>query len=165
MEAHTDDVERAAWTSELVYGTITVLIAVAGVEIAGVGDGVRAGAIILVGAVATWLAHAYSAVLGRRVIVARRATVAEIRAALRDAWPIMLAAIPSLVAVTGAELGWWSFPTALLFSNGAGIAVLAGAGWIAGRAAHESLRATIGTAVVTASFGVAIIAMEVVVHQ
>ena len=140
-----DAAERAAWTSELVYGTITVLIAMAGVEIAGNGDATRAGAIVLVGSVATWLAHAYSAVLGRRAILGRQASMAEIGGALRKAWPIMIAAIPSIVAIFGAQLGWWPYPAALLFSNGAGIAVLAGAGWMAGRAAHETLPATIGS--------------------
>jgi hypothetical protein len=162
----TDPMQRALWMSELVYGTLAVLIAIAGVEVAGGGVGpTGAGAIILVGAAATWFAHAYATVLGHRVAVGGPATVGQIGHALAHAWPIALAAVPSVVAFGGASLGWWSPGAARGFSNGAGIAVLAGAGWIAGRAAGASLAGQLASTALTASIGVGIVAMELLLHR
>jgi hypothetical protein len=160
-----DPIERAERTSELVYGTLTALIALAGVEVAGLTSPTRAGAIILIGAIATWFAHAYAAVLGRRAALGRPASTVEIAHALRSAWPIVLAALPSFFAVAGARLGWWSGAAAVIFSNVAGIAVLAAAGWLASQAAGEGLRGRLGSSIVTASFGLGIVALELLIHQ
>ena len=46
------------------------------------------------------------------------------------------------------------------FSNAAGIAVLAGAGWIGARAAGADLGGRIGSTIVTASIGLGIVAVE-----
>jgi hypothetical protein len=160
-----DPIERAAWTSELVYGTLTVLIAIAGVEVAGGASPTGAGAIVLVGAVATWLAHAYATLLGRRAALGHQASVAQVGHALRHTWPIVLAAIPSVIAIGGASLGWWSSGVALGFSNAAGIAVLAGAGWMAARAASANLGGQLRSTIVTASIGLGIVAVELLLHR
>lgn len=166
MRPHpVDPVARAAWTSELLYGTLTVLIALAGVEIAGPSGASPAGAIVLVGSIATWLAHAYASVLGRRAVAAHQPTMAEVTHALRHAFPILIAAIPSVLAFAGAALGLWQAQAAATFSNVAGIAVLAGAGWVAGMAAQAPLSGKIWSAVLAASFGVVIVAIELVLHH
>ncbi len=160
-----DPIERATWMSELVYGTLAALIAMAGIEVAGGASPTGAGAVILVGAAATWFAHAYSAVLGRRTALGHTASPGQIMQALRHAWPIILAAIPSVLAFGGASLGWWSSGIAMSFSNGAGIAVLAGVGYLAGRAAGEDLAGLVSSTVLTASIGIAIVVVELLLHR
>jgi hypothetical protein len=159
-----DPIERAAWTSGLVYGTLTVLIAIAGLGVAGGASPQGAGATILVGAVATWFAHAYASVLGHRATIHHH-SAGEIGPALRHASSIVLAAIPAVIALAGASLGWWSSRAAIGFSNVAGIAVLAGAGWIVARAAGESVTGRLTATLVTASIGVGIVAVELVAHR
>jgi hypothetical protein len=158
-----DPMERAEWTSELVYGTLTVLIAIAGIDVAGGASAAGTGAIVLVGAAATWFAHAFSAVLGRRAHLGAHAS-AGVGHALLKAWPILLAAVPAVIAFGGASLGWWSASSAMTFSNVAGIVVLGGAGWIAARTADSSLAGRIGTTIVTASIGAVIVLVEMLVH-
>ncbi len=156
--------ERALWISELVYGTLTVLIAIAGIDLAGGASPIGTGAIVLVGAAATWVAHAYASVLGRRVAMGHPASAAQIRRALVHASPILLAAIPSVIALGGASLGWWSSGAARGFSNVAAIAVLAAAGWMAAQVARETLGEKVRSTLLTASIGLGIVAVELLIH-
>jgi hypothetical protein len=161
----TNPMKRADWMSELVYGTLTVLIAIAGFEVAGGGSPVGAGAIILAGSAATWLAHAYAIELGRRAALGHAISRGHFGRALLHALPIVFAAIPSVIAFTGATLAWWSSATAMGFSNAAGIVVLAGAGFVAARAAGSSLGGRLGSAALTASIGVGIVAVQMLFHH
>jgi len=135
-----DPIERAEWTSELVYGTLAVLIAIAGIDVA------------------------FSAVLGRRAAMGAHAS-AGVGHALLKAWPILLAAIPSFIAFGGASLGWWPAGSAMTFSNVAGIVVLGGAGWIAARAADSNLGGQLVSTILTASIGLGIVLVEMLVHH
>lgn len=164
LRHQVDPIERAHWMTELVYGTLTALIAIAGIEVAGGASPTGAGAIVLVGAAATWLAHSYAALLGRRAATGHPLSATQIGHALRRAWPILLAALPSVVALGGASIGLWSSEVALAFSNIAGIAVLAGAGYLAARAGGATLAGQLTSTVVTASIGVGIVAVERLIH-
>ncbi len=165
MLSHPEDpMERAAWISELVYGTLAVLIAIAGIEVAGGASPTGAGAIILAGALATWVAHAYATFLGHRAALGRQASAGQIDLALRHHWTIVLAAIPSVILFGGASLGFWSSGAAMVISNGAGIAVLAGAGWMAARVAGVNLRGQVSSTILTASIGLGIVAVEFLLH-
>ena len=159
-----DPTDRATWTTGLVYGTLTVLIAIAGLGVAGGASPEGSGATILIGAVATWFAHAYATVLGHRATL-RHHSAGEIGPALRHASSIVLAAIPAVLAFGGASLGWWASEAALRFSNVAGIAVLAAAGWIVARAAGEGVAGRLTATIVTASIGVGIVAVELLAHR
>jgi hypothetical protein len=156
---------RAAWTSELVYGTLTVIIALAGIEVAGGAGPSGAGAIVIVGAGATWVAHAYSGLLGHRAATGRPTTATDVRHALRHSLPIVMAALPATIAMGGASVGWWSAAAAFLFASAAGIAVLAGAGWLAARATGENIRGQVLSMIVTTSIGVAIVVVEILIHH
>ena len=165
MLSHPEDpMARAAWISELVYGTLAVLIAIAGLEVAGGASPTGAGAIILVGALATWVAHAYATSLGHRAALGRQASAGQIHLALRHHWTIVLAAIPSVILLGGASLGFWSSGAAMGISNAAGIAVLAGAGWMAARVAGVNLSGKVSSTILTASIGLGIVAVERLLH-
>jgi hypothetical protein len=156
---------RAAWTSELVYGTLTVIIALAGIDVAGGTGPSGAGAIVLVGAAATWTAHAYSALLGHRATTGKPTTAADVGHALRHSMPILLAALPATIAMGGASVGWWAPGAAFVFASAAGIAVLAGAGWFAARATGADIAGQVVSMIVTTSIGVAIVIVEILLHH
>jgi hypothetical protein len=155
--------ERAEWAEEFIYGTIVALIAMAGFDTSN-GHPVAAGAIIVVGAAATWVAHAYASVLGHRLAHAGRVTLDEIVRALRGAWPIMVAAIPATIAAAGASVGWWSLQSAIRVADLVGILVLGGAGFAAARVTQASPVGIVGWVLATAGLGVAIILVELAVH-
>ena len=155
--------ERAEWVEEFIYGTIVALIAMAGFDTSG-GQPVAAGAIIVVGAAATWVAHAYASLLGHRLAHGRPVTLDEVLRALRGAWPIMVAAVPATLAAAGASVGWWSLQSAIRVADLVGILVLAVAGFAAARVTHAGPAGVIAWTLATAGLGVAIILVEVAVH-
>ena len=155
---------RAGRARSFIYGTIATLIAMASFETFG-GEPLAAGAIIAVSAIATWWAHAYSTVLAERLTTDRRVTVAEVRDALREAWPIVTAAVPATVLAVGASQGLWSLPSAILVANLIGIGVMGVAGLIAAHAAHVGRAATVAWVLVTAAIGAVIVLVEVAVHH
>jgi hypothetical protein len=157
--------ELAHWTAEFVYGTISVLIAIAGVEVAGIGTPTGTGLIVFVGAAATWAAHAYAASLGRHHVLRRPPTWEEIKEDVIRAWPIMLAAVPAVIAIGLSTLGWWDLRAAIGFANLFGLAVLAWCGWAAGNAAGGGTSTVIRSVLITTTIGLVIIGVETVLHH
>jgi hypothetical protein len=157
--------DRARRVETFVYGTIATLIALAGFESLGLRQPIAAGAIIAVSAVATWFAHAYSTVLGERAASDRPLDRSQVVQALREAFPIVVAAVPATILAVGAAQGFWPLETAIVVANIAGIAVMAGAGLAAARATHASPRGTIVWVVASAAIGAAIVIVELAVHH
>ena len=145
--------------TELVYGTLTALIAIAGIEVAGGATPTGAGAVVLVGAAATWLAHAYAGLLGRRAAVGHPESGAQVGHALRRAWPILLAAIPSVVALGGASLGLWSSLRRWGFERGRHRGARR-SGIPCGPSGGAPMGGRLTSAVITASIGAGIVAVE-----
>jgi hypothetical protein len=173
----TEDVDNAAVdhhaaahrATEFVYGTIAVLIVIAGIDISGVDiSGSRASAapaIILVAAIATWFAHAYATTLGLQLTTGRPTSRADIGGALTGSFPIVLAALPATAATVGALLGFWTLRTSILLSNFLALLVLAAAGWFAARGSGDTRFQSLVSAVVSTSIGAAIVTMELLVHH
>ena len=160
----TDDHRTAAHrATEFVYGTIAVLIVIAGIDISG-GRASAAPAIILVAAIATWLAHAYAETLGLQLTTGRSTSRADIGRALMGSFPIVLAALPATAVSVGALLGFWSTRTSIVLANGLALLVLAAAGWFAARGAGDTRLQSLASALVSTSIGLAIVAMELLVH-
>jgi hypothetical protein len=173
----TNDVEDAAIdhhaaahrATEFVYGTIAVLIVIAGIDISGIDiSGSRASAapaIILVAAIATWFAHAYAATLGLQLTSGRSIRRAEVGRALTGSFPIVLAALPATAASVGALMGFWTSRTSIVLANVLALLVLAAAGWFAARGSGDTRLQSLVSAVVSTSIGLAIVAMELLVHH
>jgi hypothetical protein len=159
---------RAEHVGEFVYGTTTVLIALAGLEIVGGVPPASVGAIVLTGSVAIWLAHSYASYLGAHASRGLQAhdepAQAEIGHALRTSAPIVLAAIPATLLLGGATLGWWGVSDAIRAANLAAILVLGAAGWIGARATGSSTSSALIWAVGTASIGIGIVGIELLLH-
>jgi hypothetical protein len=157
--------ERAKWVESFVYGTIATLIAMAGFEVVNGREPVAAGAIIVVSALATWFAHAYSMILGAEVAQRRAVTPRFIARALREGAPIVYAAVPATIFSMLAAQGFWSLRTAILVGNVAGIIVMAIAGFTAARVTRARPLQTVVWVVVTAAIGLSIVLIEAGVHQ
>lgn len=155
-----------------IYGTITTLVAMAGLELVGEPTVGAVAAIVVAGAVATWLAHSYATLIGRGLIAPgatagsnARTVVGRFASAMHASAPILYAAIPALVAFALAALGVWSLTTAIWVGNLAGIVVMGATSVAAARAHHATRLAQILSVVVTTVLGLLIVAVEYAVHH
>ncbi len=161
----TDDHHTAARrATEFVYGTIAVLIVTAGIDLTG-GHASAAPAIVLVGAIATWLAHAYADALGLQLTTGRPTSRSDIGRALLDALPIVLAALPATAVAVTVSRGLLEARTGIWVANGLALLVLAAAGWYAARGSGDTRMQSFVSAVASTSIGLAIVTMELLVHH
>ncbi len=168
-EIHDRSSERA---QAFIYGTITALVATAGIELAGEPSPAAAGAIVVASAIVTWLAHSYSTLIGRGLIAPggragsnARQVAARWWSAMHASAPILYAAAPATAAIVLAGLGVVSLSTAIVIGNGAGIVVMGAASWAAARAHHASTGGQVMSILITTALGVAIVAVEIAVHH
>jgi hypothetical protein len=156
---------RGEHVGEFVYGTTAVLIAMAGVEVVGGTAPDAVAAIVLASSVAVWLTHAYAGYLGAVIDHGGvRPTRHEVGAAFVRSSPIVLAAIPAVVLLGGASLGLWPVGSAVTVINVTAVAVLALAGWIGAWATGASPVRAVAWAAATASIGVGIVGLELLLH-
>jgi len=120
--------------AEYVYGTIGVMVAVAGLN-AGAHDvrATNAVVVVLIGALATWFAHAFSHLVGERVKRQGPVPRERIVAAFATSWMIVVAAVPATVVMVLSGLGLWSVSTGLSLANGTAVVSLAVVGVLVGR--------------------------------
>jgi hypothetical protein len=156
---------RAQRVDSFVYGTIATIIAMAAFDTSGSGDPVAAGAIVIVSAVATWFAHAFSTILGERLAVGESIGLPRVWRGLREAWPIVIAAIPATILAVGATQDLWSLAAAVRVSNIAGVIALGGAGFAAARVMRASALSTTAWVLGTSAIGLTIVLVEIAVHQ
>jgi hypothetical protein len=147
-----------------VYGTIGVLVALGslGAESKSLRAPVAA-LVVFVGAIAIWLAHAFSEFVGERLREGRRLGMTGTTTVLRSSWPIVSAALPSVAFICLGWAGLWSVPTSLRGSTILAVVALGVAGLLAARVAGErGLAATLDVAA-AASLGVVIALLELAV--
>src|SRR5215204_4461357 len=80
---------------EFVYGTITALVAISALNGKQPPSARNAGVVILGTAIATWLAHSFSSVIGEHVRKQRPPSRGEILATSRRSWRVVTAALPA----------------------------------------------------------------------
>ena len=155
-----------------IYGTITTLVAMAGLELAGQPTVGAVAAIVVASAVATWLAHSYATLIGRGLIAAGATARSNLRAvatpwasAMLSSAPILYAALPALASIALAGLGVWPLTTAIWVGNLAGIAVMGVASWATARAHHATGIAQALSVLITTLLGLLIVAVEYAVHH
>jgi hypothetical protein len=149
--------------AEFIYGTVTAMVAVGGIQAGHDVTWLGAVEIIALGAVAIWIAHAYSELVAHRVSVARRLRAHDLLSVLGTSWPIVFAGVLLAVPLLGPALGWYSVDAALSASHGIGIAVLAFVGLFAERS--ESWARRVMLAMLSAGLGLAVVAVKLVIHH
>jgi len=111
-----------------------------------------------------WAAERYARVVSRRIADGHRPTWPTLRHELTDGWEIVTeSALPILVlgvlGLLGAE-----YRTAVLAALGTSTALLALAGWSAGRGGRMSTRERLVSAGVAGLFGLVAITFKTLVH-
>ena len=149
--------------AEFIYGTVTGMVAVGGIQAGHDVSWRGAASIIVLGALAIWVAHAYSELVAHRITAGRRLGAPDLLSVLGASWPIIFAGVLLAVPLSGAALGLCSVDAALLASNALGIAVLALVGFFAERDGTWPRRVML--AVLSAGLGLAVVAVELVVHH
>jgi len=151
--------------SEFIYGTVTGMVAVVGIDAGHGASWLGAVAIIVVGAAAIWIAHAYSTLLGRRIADGRRLEARDLGEALAGSWPIVVVGMVLAVPLIATALGVWSLDTALWASSFVGVLILALVGVLAGVVTRETWPRRVFLAVASAGLGFIVVAVEVAVHH
>jgi hypothetical protein len=152
------------WFADYIYGTISTLVAVAGLTFETHPEALTTAGIIVVGAVAIWFAHTLSRVVVKPSWQDLTVTWSDVRSELESSWPIVSAAIPAVVIFAIAGLGVWSVPVAFVLTDVVGVLALAVVGvGTAGSREHSSLRRVLYVAALVA-VGATIVILESLVH-
>jgi hypothetical protein len=151
-------------TVAAVYGQILTIAVVAALS----EDPKASAGEILLSVVLTmlvfWLAHGYAEAVAERLDRPDPLTWREVRAILWQESPVMRAAVPALIALGLGWAGAFSTPIAANLAIAFGVAALFGWGLLISRRSRLSPLATAGAVVVNGGFGLAIVALKVIVH-
>ncbi len=152
------------WLADYVYGTISTLIAVAGLTFETHPEALRTAGVVVAGAVAIWLAHALSRLVTKGAWRRLQLTPADIGSELRNSWSILSAAVPAMFIFLMAGLRVWTVHTAFVLTDVVGVAALAVVGiGTAGGSDRPLVRRVIYVCALVA-VGMTIVALEALVH-
>lgn len=151
--------------TEFIYGTVTALVAVAGIDAEHVSRWDSAVLVVVIGGVAIWLAHAYSTLMSNRITSGHRIEGRDIGHALQSSWPIVTAAALVSLPLFVAALSLYDMRTALYLANVVGVLILAFVGFAAGAITKESWPRRIALALLSSGLGLLIVAVELVNHH
>jgi hypothetical protein len=119
-----------------VTGVIATLVAIGGLYLAKHLTAATAMAIIVAGTVAIWLGRASVRLVMLQGAGHMGSCVPEGLAELRRSWPVVLAAAPPVLSLTGALVKLWSVTVGLHISQALGVGSLIGIGLLTARRLH-----------------------------
>jgi len=166
MEGVRDaDADLAEELQEFVYGTITVMVAIGALNGRQLTSGRNAIVIVLGTALATWVAHAFSAVIAVHIRERRAVTPHEARAELVRSWRVVTAAFPATGLLVLAQLDVVSLRFALIASTVLGVVALIVVGVIAATRSSFTWLGVLAYAVGAGAIGLLIAAVEIAIHH
>ena len=121
-------------------------------------------AAVAVTALVFWLAHVHAHVIAARIVDARGLSVHGLRGAMRRQWPLVLGAVPALVALALGWAGLVSVDTAVSLAIWAGVAALAGCGLVMARRSALSIPATIIATLLSGALGALMVVLKLAIH-
>jgi hypothetical protein len=161
LSEHVPD-HLADWVAFVVYGSITVLAAIGGLRLESQSLKARqATAVLIVVAVAAWLAHSMWRVVrarGRQDPEPGRSH--ELHELLRS-WPILASGLPGATALVLAGAGAWSVAIGLRIAQGLGVGVLFAAGLLTARLAGATRSRQVIYVIALPGVGLVIVGLEV----
>ncbi len=113
------------WLADYVYGSISTLVAIAGLTFETNPGALTTAGVVVVGAVAIWLAHTLSRLVLLQSWQTLHLRVADVVADLRGSWSIVSAALPATVIFTLAGVHLWSVRVAFALAEIIGVLALA----------------------------------------
>ena len=152
------------WLADYVYGTISTLVAIAGLTFETNPGALTTAGVVVVGAFAIWLAHTLSRLVTTRSWNHLMLKGSDIRTELLGSWSIVAAAAPATIIFTLAGFHLWTVQTAFVLADVVGVLALAvvGVGTVGGR--ERPLARRILYVVGLVAVGVMIVVLESVVH-
>ncbi len=152
------------WFADYIYGTISTLVALAGLTFETHPEALTSAGVIVVGAIAIWFAHALSRLVTKRSWQGLTLRWSDIATELDGSWPIVSAAIPATAIFTLAGLHVWTVKTAFALSDIVGVLALAvvGIGTLGG--SERPVRRRVAYVFAMVLVGVIIVALESLVH-
>jgi hypothetical protein len=157
----------ADWIAFIVYGTITVLAAVGGLQLESKTlHALEAALVLIVVAVAAWLAHSmWRVVRARARQDAEPVRSHEVHELLRS-WPVVASGLPAAAVMLLAAAGAWSVATGLSVAQGLGVAVLFAAGLFTAHLAGATTRSRrLVYVFALPCVGLVIVGLEVAAHN
>ncbi len=119
---------------------------------------------VVVTTIVFWLAHVYAESTARRLTMDRNIRPSEILVVAREEGTMVLAAIPTVLVLSLAAFEAFGRTLALDLALAVGIAELVGLGYVIARRSSFRFWATVGSVLLTASFGLIIVTLKVAVH-
>jgi hypothetical protein len=163
VEEHGHD-RSVHWLADYVYGTISTLVAIAGLTFETNPGALTTAGVVVVGAVAIWLAHC----LSRLVIMPDWRNLAlkpaEVWGELRRSWSIVSAALPATVIFVLAGLHLWKVKTAFTVAEVVGVLALAVVAIGTTGGTNRSVWRRVAFVAGLVSIGVTIVLLELLVH-
>jgi hypothetical protein len=158
------DQQKVNWFADYIYGSISTLVAIAGLTFETNPGALTTAGVVVVGAVAIWLAHTLSRLVTMRSWQQLSLSCADVRAKLQDSWAIVAAAFPATVVFVLAGAGLFEVKTAFTVAEVVGVLGLAavGIGTVGGRERPVGRRLLYVGGLV--SVGVVIVLLELTVH-
>lgn len=158
--ARVDAVVRPEHLGAYVTGVIATLVAIGGLYLANRLQATTAMAIITAGTIAIWIGRA-----SVRLVVLQSSghigsCVPEGFAELRRSWPVVLAALPPVLALAGALIKLWSVTLGLHVGQVLGIGGLIGAGMLTARRLRATGRAKASYVIWLALSGLVVVGIE-----
>lgn len=151
--------------SEFIYGTVTALVAIAGISTETEASWSNAVAIIVIGAAAVWASHAYSHAISQRIAGGHRLHGHEIWEILRGSWPIVIAGILVAAPFLLVAIGIITMPTALDVASLLGLAILAIVGYLSGVVTGEAVPRRFMLAALSLGLGLIVVMLEFAIHH
>ena len=161
---HDHHDRSVVWLADYVYGTISTLVAIAGLTFEPEPHALTSAGVVVVGAVAIWLAHGLSQLVVLRSWGNLELRRADVAAELRGSWTIIAAAIPATIIFILAGSGLWKVKTAFVLAEIVGVLALVavGVGTAGGRGRPMGRRILyVGGLVLV---GVLIVMLELLIH-
>jgi hypothetical protein len=112
-----------------------------------------------------WVAHAWSGVVGERVVQGPLFQSAEIRAIAKREWPLAEAGVLPGALLAIAWIGWYSRDTGAVLALAAAVAQLIGWGMFAGHRTETSWYKALLFGLFDGVLGVVIVLLEIAVHR
>ncbi len=158
------DSGSVAWLADYIYGTISTLVAIAGLTFENNPDALTTAGVVVVGAVAIWLAHSLSQLVTTRSWQRLELQKADVVRELRGSWSIVSAALPATLVIILAGLHLWTVKTAFTLAEVVGVLALAvvGIGTAGSRDRRLVKRAAYVLGLVLV--GASIVGLELLVH-
>jgi hypothetical protein len=164
MSSETRPRRLPANVARAIYGQILVTSLVAALS---EGSDIAAGYILasVTGTmVVFWLAHVYAESMSLGLEAQRHMNWVEIRHLAAAEWPLVQAAVPTAIVLALGAVGLYSTETAVDLAIAVGVMALFGWGLAIGRGSGSSWIVTLTGAVLSASFGLAVVALKALVH-